>query len=65
MPDAKSSIDSCAVCTTGFFSGRPVNVVGPAYPTVSRLNLKSERVRRWSQVVRDWRQTLTWNQESN
>jgi len=41
-------------CTTGLFSGRPVKAVGPAYPMVSRINVKSERVRRWSQGVPDW-----------
>jgi hypothetical protein len=41
-------------CTTGLFSGMPVNTVGRAWPTVSRINVKSERVRPWSQGVRDW-----------
>jgi len=34
--------------------GGPVNPVGPAYPTVSRINVKSDRVRCWSKVVWDW-----------
>jgi len=36
------------------YGGRHVNTVGLACPMVSRISLKSERVRRWSEVVRDW-----------
>jgi len=31
-----------------------ISGVGPAYPMLSRINAKSERVRRWSQGVWDW-----------
>jgi len=56
--------------TTGLFSGRPVNAVGPAYPMVSRIKGKMREGMMLESRCGELgicykRRTLTWNQESN